>query len=141
MHLRQKRHPMSPCLKKLTRLHHRMDHHPLSENPNAEDLHIASVNNRPNTEVSTQTMREIINNNTNTVVAGDFYAQNTMWGSRTTDVYGTALEYILEELNLLVHQTEGPTYAPSHSHSYFTFIFYFSLLLNLKYCYFYFFFH
>lgn len=81
--------------------------------PNGEDLHVASVYNPPDTEISKEDMQSIISNN-NTIVAGDLNAHNTMWNSAETDKYGLALETVIGELNLNVHHPDSPTYAPLH---------------------------
>lgn len=50
----------------------------------------------------------------NTIVAGDLNAHNTLWASPETEKYGLALENVLNELELTVYHTDTPTYAPYH---------------------------
>ena len=81
--------------------------------PSGEDLHVASVYNPPSTEITKETMSAIINN-VNTIIAGDLNAHNSLWGSSDTDPYGSALETVISELELQIHHTDTPTYAPFH---------------------------
>ena len=85
--------------------------------PNGEDLHVVSVYNPPSTEITEETMRKIVNH-ANTIIAGDLNAHNSLWGSSETDQYGSALETVASELELQIHHTEAPTYAPFHRSDY-----------------------